>query len=179
MGLDMYLYAEKYVSRSDEEYKAVLTTLDTPVPFGADGFTGLSVKLTALYWRKSNQIHAWFVKNVQAGKDDCGDYYVSHAQLDDLRITCLRVLATAETTSRVEVYDQHVDGVGLVPLERTVRTIKNPRALEDLLPSRHGVFFGSTDYDEWYLQDIELTIKLIDRALALPDDWDLKYGSSW
>ena len=38
----------------------------------------------AAYWRKANQIHAWFVKNVQDGADDCGSYEVSKAQLRSL-----------------------------------------------------------------------------------------------
>lgn len=29
------------------------------------------------YWRKANQIHNWFVENVQEGDDNCGEYYVS------------------------------------------------------------------------------------------------------
>ena len=33
------------------------------------------------YWRKANQIHNWFVQNVQGGEDDCGIYEVSQAKL--------------------------------------------------------------------------------------------------
>tara|TARA_Y100000114_G_scaffold49124_1_gene44818 strand:- start:128 stop:544 length:417 start_codon:yes stop_codon:yes gene_type:complete len=35
-----------------------------------------------MYWRKSNQIHKWFVDNVQGGVDNCAEYSVS---LDDLK----------------------------------------------------------------------------------------------
>ena len=34
-----------------------------------------------MYWRKSNQIHQWFVQNVQGGKDNCEEYSVSLDQL--------------------------------------------------------------------------------------------------
>lgn len=43
------------------------------------------------YWRKANQIHAWFVKNVQAGVDDCGLYEVTRAQLEELLALAQRV----------------------------------------------------------------------------------------
>ena len=36
------------------------------------------------YWRKANQIHRWFVDNVQGGVDDCGDYLVTKEQLEEL-----------------------------------------------------------------------------------------------
>lgn len=36
------------------------------------------------YWRKANQIHKWFVDNVQNGVDDCGKYEVSTEQLQKL-----------------------------------------------------------------------------------------------
>jgi hypothetical protein len=44
------------------------------------------------YWRKANQIHRWFVQNVQNGVDDCGDYKVTKEQLIQLRDECNQVL---------------------------------------------------------------------------------------
>lgn len=46
----------------------------------------------AAYWRKSNAIHNWFVKNVQDGEDDCKEYPVSFKQLMQLKETCKKVL---------------------------------------------------------------------------------------
>jgi hypothetical protein len=48
------------------------------------------------YWRKANQIHNWFVKNVQKGVDDCGTYYVSTEKLQKLVETCKEVLDNHE-----------------------------------------------------------------------------------
>lgn len=36
------------------------------------------------YWRKADDLHAWFVGNVQGGVDDCGFYEVSKEQLEQL-----------------------------------------------------------------------------------------------
>lgn len=44
------------------------------------------------YWGKANQIHKWFVDNVQDGVDDCGDYKVTKEQLIELHNVCNDVL---------------------------------------------------------------------------------------
>ena len=92
MGLDMYLSAEKYhYGALDEEptdlTKAVNAMTDTK------GYQVKSFKIWACDWRKANQIHAWFVDNVQEGEDDCKEYRVSVDQLRDLVELCKKVLA--------------------------------------------------------------------------------------
>jgi len=50
------------------------------------------------------------------------------------------------------------------------------------LPTERGFFFGSTDYNEWYLQDVKDTIKIInDLGLTGPDDYtdEHTYHPSW
>jgi hypothetical protein len=47
----------------------------------------------AIYWRKANAIHNWFVQNVQSGVDDCREYYVTRPQLHSLLAVCKDVLA--------------------------------------------------------------------------------------
>lgn len=51
-----------------------------------------------------------------------------------------------------------------------------------LLPPQAGFFFGSTDIDEWYLEDLKLTIDQIDHCLKIADDLgdvQFSYRSSW
>lgn len=45
------------------------------------------------YWRKANQIHFWFVQNVQNNVDDCEVYPVTKAKLIQLHNTVKEVLA--------------------------------------------------------------------------------------
>lgn len=59
------------------------------------------------------------------------------------------------------------------------KVIDNPDLAPSLLPTQSGFFFGNTEYGEWYLQDVRETIDICDRALNLPDNWDLHYQSSW
>lgn len=167
MGLDQYLNGTVYVSQNDwkafeslppeqqdfnkiprvAEFNAIAEAVGISNFIGGGG-TGISVEFPVGYWRKANQIHNWFVKNVQRGDDDCGSYYVSRQDLEVLKDTCKTVLAD------------------------------NSLAMEEL-PPQSGFFFGSTEIDEFYLSDLENTIEIIDRCLAMPDFIDFKYSSSW
>ena len=42
----------------------------------------------------------------------------------------------------------------------------NPSKAGELLPTEGGFFFGSTDYDEWYFEDIDNTIAILEAVLA-------------
>ena len=55
-----------------------------------------------------------------------------------------------------------------------------PERAGELLPTTAGFFFGSTEYDEWYWNDIDQTIEILDRALAVAaEGYTIKYQSSW
>jgi hypothetical protein len=95
MGLDMFLYAENYFSGYNELEKEVtdgIMSLANMKELQSDHGSVL-VRVEAMYWRKANAIHRWFVENVQDGKDDCGTYYVSDTHLVELKAICDRVLA--------------------------------------------------------------------------------------
>ena len=49
----------------------------------------------------------------------------------------------------------------------------------DKLPPQQGFFFGSDKVDEYYFQDLEQTVQIIDDCLALPPSWEFEYHSSW
>ena len=91
MGLDMFLSAKRYISPYDEKDILISNKIRE-----ASGETfDLSVKwlqFEAAYWRKSSEIHDWFVKNVQNGEDDCREYEVSHEELQELLNTVNKVL---------------------------------------------------------------------------------------
>lgn len=50
----------------------------------------------------------------------------------------------------------------------------------ELLPRQPGFFFGDQDIDEWYWNDIDETIQILDNVLAYtgPDE-EIYYCSSW
>jgi hypothetical protein len=73
--------------------------------------------------------------------------------------------------------------VGRADLERlreTCQTVLGFRHLADSqLPTGQGFFFGSSEYNDDYYQDVVDTIEILDRVLALPDSWEFEYQSSW
>jgi hypothetical protein len=52
---------------------------------------------------------------------------------------------------------------------------------KSLLPTQSGFFFGNTDYDTWYYNDIENTKRIIDEILEFKSYCldELYYSSSW
>ncbi len=107
MGLDMYLTAKKYVSAYDfspEDNKQLYkqAVLDYNVKDLVDPDTpSMEINFTVGYWRKANQIHGWFVNNIQNGVDDGGEYYVDPYKLDNLLDLCKTVLAQPEKASEL------------------------------------------------------------------------------
>jgi hypothetical protein len=61
------------------------------------------------------------------------------------------------------------------------KVIANPTIAAFGLPTRGGFFFGSTDYDEYYMRKIDNTIEIITSVLATTnfDTHVIKYSSSW
>ena len=49
-----------------------------------------------------------------------------------------------------------------------------------MLPTASGFFFGSTDYDDWYFEDLANTVEML-KPLLDPkwEKWDFEYHSSW
>lgn len=87
MGLDMNLNAKRSLWNEHE----LAATIGKALPELKDRKASV-VTVEAIYWRKANAIHKWFVDHVQNGEDDCNSYYVTHGDLESLRETILQVL---------------------------------------------------------------------------------------
>jgi len=156
MGLDQYLYARNYLTGGEwqdqekqDAYAKIAEALDTG-KFENKEYPSISVEVKVGYWRKANQIHNWFVNNVQDGEDNCHEYYVDREQLIELLELC--------------------------------KTVKNggEKVAEEELPTASGFFYGSIEIDEWYWEQIDDTIKQLERVLAeVPEGWSFAYDSSW
>ena len=91
-----------------------------------------SIKESVGYWRKANQIHNWFVNNIQDGIDECQESYVPLEMLVELRDIC-----------------------------RKINKTKSQALVEELLPPSEGFFFGGTEVDDYYFEDIKETLKIL------------------
>lgn len=56
--------------------------------------------------------------------------------------------------------------------------LNKPELADKKLPTKDGFFFGSTEYDEFYFNDIQETIDIVDKCLNLDYDY-FEYSSSW
>jgi hypothetical protein len=161
MGLDMYLYADKYVSRKsdtriagtdydyydNEAFATIVSTLEAQ-DLVDNEWTGLTVSLPIGYWRKANAIHNWIVQNCADGVDECQRIYISQDKAKELVDTCKKV-------------------------------IKTPSLAGELLPPTAGFFFGSLDIDEWYVNDLKRTIEIFEKAFNASDIYGVTYQASW
>jgi hypothetical protein len=58
--------------------------------------------------------------------------------------------------------------------------LANRKSASNKLPTQSGFFFGKTDYDEWYYEDLEYTKKQLEDCLDNKwDRWYFEYHSSW
>lgn len=140
MGLDMYLSAERYYWYNEEP------------PLTENGLPIKTVRVEAGYWRKANQIHAWFVDNVQAGVDECQEHFVSREDLSTLKDLCEKVLKDPSMANEL-----------LPPRSGFFfgGTDVDERYLKDL---EHT---------------IEVIDKCLNEDLYPPKNWDFYYSSSW
>jgi hypothetical protein len=69
----------------------------------------------------------------------------------------------------------------LVELRQLCSEVLGNRDLaDDLLPTASGFFFGSTDYDAWYFENLSRTVEVLDDLLEESNEDDLFiYQSSW
>lgn len=73
----------------------------------------------------------------------------------------------------------YVEKSQLLELLDLCEKVKADNSLADsLLPTASGFFFGGTDYNEWYFEDINNTINIIKEAVE-GGDADYYYSSSW
>lgn len=195
MGLDMYLNKKTYIGneyrKADEMVKIVMpkkqdnVTFKIKEPIKTERISEITERVG--YWRKANQIHKWFVENVQKGNDDCGDYLVSEEKLIELLTVCKEIKTKCKLT-KGKVRNGQVSspetGGKFVDVIEDGKLMTNSHIAAKLLPSGGGFFFGSTDYDEYYMQDIDDTIEIIEALIKEKGDnefmsGDIYYHSSW
>ena len=146
-----------------------------------DSFAYDTIFTEIAYWRKANEIHNYFVEYVQHGVDDCGTYDVSKKQLEDLLYKCKEVerIAVLEKSKVVNGYT--FENGKEIPMYEDGEVIVNAEEVAAILPTQGGFFFGSTDYDKYYMEDIKYTIDILEKILA-ETDFDTEavcYRSSW
>ena len=124
MGLDMYLTKRRRGSDAEQELVA--------------------------YWRKANQIHGWFERNLADGYiEKCELYPVCLENLNCLMSDCRLVLSDRSKAS-------------------------------DVLPCEEGFFFGSQIYDDYYFENLAETERMLAQVISdTTEDDELFYHAWW
>ena len=163
----MYLTRKRYIG-ANYEHNKVKGTIEIkkgnkkiPVDFTKVSYIDEAVG----YWRKANQIHKWFVDNVQEGVDDCKEYYVSVEKLKELLDICKEVKAKAKLKKGKIENGKHIENGQWITDYIDGKYIENDAEIEAILPTTSGFFFGGTGYDQWYMNDIDNTIHILEEIL--------------
>ena len=159
MGLDMYMWKQKRINVYD---------------FGQKGdcvAKKLTVKTIAEY---------------EDGKKEEEEYVVNEPQEDGrvwLPVAYWRkanaihkwfVDLSGEEDKCQKIY---VNGSQIKSLVDTCKQILADHSkASELLPTQSGFFFGSTEYDEWYYEDLEKTVKML---ADVDEDDEYIYQASW
>jgi hypothetical protein len=154
MGLDMYLYRREYVGGWEWKDRSAENDLYDAIL----AHTGLP--------RCEGSPHA-MVDIVVAYWRKANQVHKWFCDLDGGRDECQRIYVTKQN---------------LIDLrDKCAAILLEPANAPALLPTQAGFFFGSYEYDEWYMEDMRNTVEQIDTVLAAcPDEWaDFYYQASW
>lgn len=117
----------------------------------------------------------------QGGEDDC-EYHdeVTKEVLEELVETCKKILENAVLVKGKIQNGWRFENGKEVPIMVDGLYVANPEVCEDL-PTQDGFFFGSTGYDEYYINDIRYTYEKLTKVLEETDfeNQMLYYCSSW
>jgi hypothetical protein len=192
MGLDMYLYADLYYSIKGGKGNEILDYLKLTDKGDPNSGHGITVSVPVAYWRKANQIHNYFIninkerikdtsaflqsnlndKELDYIADDCSPISIGREDLEELVIRCKKVI---EYIPQLQLISSGNFG------DLDTNTIDDI----NLLPTKSGFFFGSTNYDEHYKKDLEITILKLEKVLNdFPEKMDdcyvsFTYKASW
>jgi len=149
---------------------------DTDHEYGHEG-----IAEGVAYWRKANAIHNWFVNNCGNGIDNCQVMEISKDELEKLLSIAQKVKDSCVLTKGKIKNGYRFENGKEVPIMEDGEYIKDSSVAEELLPTTSGFFFGGTDYDQWYLDDIDNTIKQIKYILETTDfdNEYIIYQASW
>ena len=186
-------YAEKELAKTNDWKFDFYLTMDWGVP---KTFTKEKIKpLQNIYSKKStifetvaslekaNQIHAWFVNNIQNGVDNNSYYFVTEDDFLELKDICEEVLELNPYNLDKDSYLLYYSSNNLI--EKGIITKEQYSKLETelnkILPTKEGFFFGPIDYALSYFLNVKNTLEMLTKIL---DNADFEnevylYHSSW
>jgi hypothetical protein len=185
MGLDMSLYKKHYVKNWKHEGKEKHKTFTAKE--GGKKMQEINTKRIiyiteeVMDWRKANAIHEWFNKNVASGElENSKEYYVDRDDLKKLLATCEAVLTASKLVKGKIANGQRYENGAWVDNLEDGEYIEDTSIAEKLLPTQSGFFYGSTNYDQWYIEDVKRTAEVLRAELTGEEDGgEYYYYANW
>lgn len=153
MGLDMYLHAEQYSSGyewSKPDEKATVAAIVAA--------TGIQPFVDP----RTPSVTVTFTVGYWRKANAIHNWFVS------------QLAAGVDECQRIEVSRDNVQ-----TLKDLCLAVLSGELAPAALPPVAGFFFGSTEIDDGYRDDLARTVEVCDRALALPPGIGLFYRASW
>lgn len=158
MGLDIYFSKRKIGKRKQEE---------------------------VAYFRKVNCLVAWVEHNVREF-DNCEDVVLSKEDITNLRDDARKVV---EILKNAKFYNQEYEcGSSFDNKTNTrkvmIETKKVYKDIDDvllILPTQEGFFYGDTDIDEYYFENIKRIVKEMNKILREIDfnEYEIIFHCWW
>ena len=160
----MYFYARKTTYKSFSKWDNQESTKEVNYPEDLKTFSDYiydrnfkSVQTETIYqigyFRKFNALHSYIVKTFADGIDNCQD---------------------------IILYKEDVEQIKKV-LDDVLNAHQQVEKAKEILPTQSGFFFGGTDYDEFYFEDVKVAADLMQNLLDNFDfeKYQLIYEASW
>ena len=134
------------------------------------------------YWRKANQIFRWFEENCAGGHfENCSAIVVEQEQLEELLHACKLVLAESMLIDGKVRNGMMYENGEWHEVIQDGKVVENPGIAQELLPTQDGFFFGSTEYNEWYIDDLKSTVEQLLPMITDTDfvAYEIYYTADW
>ena len=186
-----YYYEKECAKSNKEKFTSTLTDWNIPETMTKEKINPLqntfskysTIFKTVASWSKANQIHNWFVENLQNGIDDCSYYFITEGDLLDLKEICKKVLALNPYELDKDSYLLYYSADALIDNKIITKEhyAKLETELKEILPTKGGFFYGPIDYALSYFQNVKDTLEFVTEILD-NTDFDKEvylYHSSW
>lgn len=182
----MYLNRRTYVKNWDHngpENQHQITVLKGGVPRKDIKPERISYIIEQVaYWRKFNALHGWFVRECGGGVDECQEIHVSDDDMKKLLKTLKEVKSVIDRSEKITVTEKDWNGN-----DYNVNVYNCQEKINELLPPTQGFFFGGYQIDDYYKDDVESTIQVIEDLMIENEEsernglWggDFYYQASW
>ena len=160
----MYFYARKTTYKSFSKWDKPSKVGETDYPEDLKTFSDYiydrnfksvqtEIRYQIGYFRKFNALHSYIVKTFANGIDNCQD---------------------------IILYKEDVEQIKKV-LDDVLNVHQQAEKAKEILPTQSGYFFGGTDYDEFYFDEVKVAADLMQSFLDNFDfeNYQLVYRASW